>query len=147
MSRFSRSSDRILKGRSRPDSSVEHAWKALATIRLVNGVLALLAPRWLARRLGVRPELQPAIVYPFRMFGIRTILIGADLFLEPDARPRSLRQGVVIHASDTTAALVAGLMGQLPVRSALMSASISSVNTALAVYAARGLSGRRRGRG
>ena len=136
-----------MKGRSRPGGSVELAWKALATIRLVNGVLALFAPRWLARRLGVRPELQPAIVYPFRMFGIRTILIGADLFLEPDARPRSLRQGVVIHASDTTAALVAGLMGQLPVRSALMSASISSVNTALAVYAARGLSGRRRGRG
>ncbi len=140
-------SGRKLRGRDLPNGSVDYAWKALAAIRLVNGGLALLAPRWLARRLGVRPELQPAIIYPLRMFGIRTILIGADLFLEPEARPRSLRQGVLIHASDATAAVIAGLFGQLPVRSALMSASISSVNTALAVFAARRLSGSRRRRG
>jgi hypothetical protein len=133
-----------MTNRLRPNRSEEYAWKALATIRLVNGGLALVAPRWLARRLGVRPELQPAMIYPLRMFGIRTILIGADLFLEPQARPRALRQGIVIHASDTAAALIAGVFGQLPVRSALMSSFISSVNTALAVYGARRLT---KGRG
>ena len=129
------------------DQRADYAWKALATIRLVNGVLALFAPRWLARRLGVRPELQPALIYPLRMFGIRTILIGADLLLEPEARPRALRQGVLIHASDAAAALIAGVFGQLPLRSALMSGSISSVNTALAVYAGRRLSRSRARRG
>jgi hypothetical protein len=119
------------------DRSVEYAWKALATIRLVNGVLALFAPRWLAARLGVRAESQAAAVYPLRMFGIRTILIGADLILEPEARQRSLQQAVLIHACDATAALTAAAFGELPVRSALMAGSISSINTALAVFAAR----------
>jgi hypothetical protein len=136
-----------VRGRPPPDRSPENAWKALAAIRLINGALALLAPRWLARRLRVRAESQPAMVYPFRMFGIRTVLIGADLILRPEARLRSLRQGVLIHASDATAALIAGLFGELPLRSALISVSISSVNTALAVFAARKMAKGRRGRG
>lgn len=128
-----------MTNRLRPSRSDEYAWKTLATIRLVNGGLALFAPRWLARRLGVRPELQPAMIYALRMFGIRTLLIGADLFLEPQARHRALREGIVIHASDTASALIAGVFGQLPVRSALMSGSISTVNTALAIYSAKRL--------
>lgn len=123
------------------DRSVEYAWKALAGIRLVNGVLALFAPRWLAGRLGVRTaESQAAMVYPLRMFGIRTILIGADLFGQPEARPRALQRGVLIHACDATAALTAAVFGELPVRSALMASGISSVNTALALFAAKRLS-------
>jgi hypothetical protein len=122
------------------DRSVEYAWKALAGIRLINGVLALFAPRWLAGRLGVRAESQAAMVYPLRMFGIRTILIGADLFGEPEARPRALQRGVLIHACDATAALTAAVFGELPVRSALMASAISSVNTALAIFAAKRLS-------
>jgi hypothetical protein len=118
------------------DRSVELAWKALATIRIVNGVLALFAPRWLARRLGVRPESEGAMVYPLRMFGIRTVVIGADLFLAPQSRERSLQQAVLVHASDATAALTAGVFGGLPLRSALMAGTISSVNTALALFAA-----------
>ena len=117
------------------DRSVELAWKALATIRIVNGVLALFAPRWLARRLGVRPESEGAMVYPLRMFGIRTDVMGADLFLPSPSRERSLR-AVLVHASDATAALTAGVFGGLPLRSALMAGTISSVNTALAVFAA-----------
>jgi hypothetical protein len=126
------------------DRPLEYAWKALAAIRLVNGVLALFAPRWLAGRLGVRAESQAAMVYPLRMFGIRTVLIGADLFLEPEARERSLQQAVLIHACDATAALTAAAFGELPVRSALMAGSISSINTALAIFAARRMP--RRGR-
>ena len=59
------------------DRAGELAWQALALIRLVNGGLALVAPRWLARRLGVDPTAQPAMLYALRMFGIRTVLIGA----------------------------------------------------------------------
>jgi hypothetical protein len=105
----------------------------------VNGVLALVAPSWLARRLGVDPKAQPAMAYPFRMFGIRTILIGADLFLRPDLRRRSLRQAVLIHGSDTAAALITTLKGELPLRQALMAVAISMTNLALAVVAVKTL--------
>ena len=98
-----------MTNRMRPTRSDEYAWKALATIRLVNGGLALLAPRWLARRLGVRPELQPAIIYPLRMFGIRTIFLGVDLLWgEGVVRDAAVKRAVVIHATDTVAAVLAG---------------------------------------
>jgi hypothetical protein len=112
------------------------AWMTLAVIRLANGLLALFAPGFLARQLGVSPETQPAMLYVFRMFGIRTVLFGAALFLQPAARPRALRQGILIHASDTTAALIAGVFGQLPARSALVAVLISATNTGLAIVAA-----------
>src|SRR3712207_7487934 len=44
---------------------------ALAGIRLFNGTAALLAPAWLTRRLGVDPDTNPAVIYVFRLFGIR----------------------------------------------------------------------------
>jgi hypothetical protein len=121
----------------RVDRAGEYAWKALGTIRLANGALALLAPRWLARRLGAEPESQSAVLYVLRLFGVRTVFIGADLWLNRRERPRSLRQGIVIHASDTTAALIATVSGQLPLRSGLTAVAISSVNTALAIFASR----------
>ena len=117
------------------DRVSELAWQALAIIRLVNGALALVAPRWLARRLGVDPAAQPAMLYALRMFGIRTVLIGAELWVQPETRQRALRQGVMIHASDVTAAVIAGVFGQLPVRSALTAGGISTLNTVLAVFA------------
>ncbi|HLZ08759.1 MAG TPA: hypothetical protein VKT80_09250 [Chloroflexota bacterium] len=119
----------------RGTGAAEIAWKALAFIRLVNGVLALFAPSWLAGRIGVDPEKQPAVLYVFRMFGIRTILIGADLWLNPAGRARAVSQAVVIHGSDTTAALIAFAFGQLPTRSALTAVAISAFNFSLAVYA------------
>src|SRR5262249_19862778 len=85
------------------------AWRALAIIRLINGLLALLAPGWLAGRLEVKAETQPGMIYALRMFGVRTMVIGADLWLDPVARPRALRQGILIHASDATAALIAAV--------------------------------------
>ena len=127
----------------RVNPSGEFAWKALGTIRLINGALALLAPRWLARRLDVKPELQPAMLYALRMFGIRTVLIGADLWLNANKRHRSLRQGILIHASDTMAALIATIFGELPVRSGVTAMAISSVNTVLAVVASGATSPRR----
>lgn len=53
---------------------------ALAGIRLFNGAAGLLAPELLIRRLD--PDREPpsaAAVYAFRLFGIRTILLGLDL--------------------------------------------------------------------
>ena len=114
------------------------AWKALAAIMLTNGSLALVAPRWLSRRLGVVADAQPATLYVLRMFGIRTVLVAVDLCFQPDRRQLALREGVLMHASDATAALIAAAFGELPVRAGLTAGAISAVNTALC------LAGRRR---
>ena len=108
----------------------------LASIRLFNGAVALLAPAALARRLEGTPEANPAVLYALRLFGVRTVVIGAELLLGDEAqRARSLRTGVAIHASDATAAVVAGVRRQLPARVAATAALISIVNTALALTA------------
>jgi hypothetical protein len=115
------------------------ARKVLAVIRLVNGGLALFAPQFLLRRLGTDPDRDPSGIYPFRMFGIRTILIGADLLLlTGDQSRRATKMAVVIHASDTGSAATCLVKGYLPRRAGIVATLISSVNTVLAVIAARG---------
>ena len=108
----------------------------LACIRLFNGLAALLAPQALAGRLGIDADKNPAALYVLRMFGIRTVLIGADLLLQKGERRReALRLGIVVHASDTLAAYLAGRSGKLPSNTSKMIVAISAVNTALALYA------------
>ena len=104
----------------------------LACIRLVNGAAALLAPKLLLRNLGVDPNTNPAALYALRMFGVRTVIIGAELaFSTGEVRARSVRAAIVIHASDIGAALLAGL----PPRGRRTAALISAINTILAILA------------
>jgi hypothetical protein len=117
----------------------DYARIALGLIRLFNGAAALFAPSMLMQRLGVDPKAQAATAYGLRMFGIRTILIGADLLRDrPEARAEALRAAPLIHASDVVSAVTAGLRGDLPRRGALLATLISSVNVALAVVAQPG---------
>jgi hypothetical protein len=110
----------------------------LGLIRFVNGVAALGAPAFVAKRLGVEPPASNPALYPWRLFGVRTAIIGAQLWTAPpDERRRALRVAVVIHASDTVAALTAAVREELPRREALTTAAISATNTALAVLAQR----------
>lgn len=112
----------------------ERAPQVLGAIRLFYGATALLAPSQMARRLGVDPDANPAPVHPLRMFGIRTVLIGAELLFQgPETRVRSMRVAPLIHASDTTSAAISGLKRQLPPRVAVMTTLISGLNTVLAV--------------
>jgi hypothetical protein len=134
--------------------SRDHARIALATIRLVNGALALLAPGVMLRRFETGPAASPGAdpgrvaVYPLRMFGIRTVVLGIQLLAcgaGPDGG--SVRQqgqaGVVIHAADAASAISAGLRRQLPARVSAAAAGISMTNTALAWILATGGSGDR----
>ncbi|MFE5924009.1 hypothetical protein [Streptomyces sp. NPDC056468] len=107
---------------------------ALSAIRLFNGAAGLLAPGLLIRRLDPdREPPSPAAVYAFRLFGIRTILLGLDLLTNRDERLREdLRDGVLIHGSDTATAATLGLSGQLPPRTAVLTTLISAANTVLA---------------
>ena len=119
-------------------STGEFAWKALAGIMFVNGCLGIFAPRVLIRGLGVKPELQPGMMYVFRMFGIRTVLIGAELLVQTgERRAEATRRAVLIHASDTVAAFLATTSGKFPKNGRII-VVISAVNTVLAIIANRG---------
>lgn len=112
--------------------------RALAAIRLANGALGLLAPRLLLRRRGTDPRVDRSGVYPFRMFGIRTVLLAGDLVLLRGAELRRARRlAVVVHLSDTVSAATAWRRGDLPSRAGRTATAISAVNTALALAALR----------
>lgn len=111
------------------------AVRTLAVIRIVNGTLGLLAPHVLAARTSTDPDRKEPY-YAFRMFGIRTVVLGIDLLtLTGPAQERARTQAVIIHASDTAAALLGGLRGDVPAKVAKTTVAISAVNTALAVVA------------
>jgi hypothetical protein len=112
----------------------ERSHLILGCIRLFNGAVAMASPDSTARRLGTDPEASPGPIYPLRMFGVRTVILGAELLVgDPDTRRRSMRLGVLIHASDTVAAASGGIRGQLPPKVAMATTAISSFNTALAI--------------
>jgi hypothetical protein len=109
----------------------------LANVRILMGGLALLVPGFLARRIGVDPQANPGMLYVFRMFGIRTVLIGADLLVGTgQRREEALRSAVLIHASDTLAAWLASLSDAFPQQGRII-IWISAANTALAILANR----------
>jgi hypothetical protein len=115
--------------------SRDHARLALATIRLVNGTLALVAPNALLRRLGADPDVNKVAIYPMRMFGIRTVVLGVQLLIDAPS-PEAARFGVLIHATDAATAITAGVRRELPPRVAAMTSMISLINTGLAVIIA-----------
>ena len=111
------------------------AVRALAAIRIVNGTLGLLAPQVLVRRTSTDPSTTEPY-YAFRMFGVRTVVLGFDLLtLTGPAQNRARTQAVIIHATDTAAAFLGGLRGDVPPRVARTTVAISAVNTVLAVVA------------
>jgi hypothetical protein len=109
---------------------------ALAAIRIATGSLALVAPSLIIKRFGEDPEKDAAAIYGLRLFGIRTVLIGADLIAE-QGQPlqHSINQAVVIHASDTLTAATLGTTGRVRPAMAVPLTLISALNTALAVAA------------
>ena len=59
--------------------AVPKARYVLGAVRLFNGAATLFATRPFGKRLGVDPDSSPAAVYALRLFGVRTIYIGAEL--------------------------------------------------------------------
>ena len=119
------------------DGTRDLARRLLAAIRLFNGAAGLLFPEALARRVGVDPDANPGVLYFIRLFGVRTVVIGAELLMPEtgERRATALRQAVLIHGSDTLAAGVAAFSGRLPGRTGRTITLISAVNTLLALYA------------
>ena len=116
----------------------DRARQKLAAIRLINGALALFAPRFLIRRLGTDPDVDPSAIYPFRMFGVRTLIIGTDLLLlTGEEQKRASKLAVLIHATDTASAATCLVKGYLPRKAGIVATAISGLNTVLAVIAAK----------
>jgi hypothetical protein len=106
----------------------------LACVRLTMGTAGLLAPGSVIRRLDIDPDAQPGMSYPLRMFGIRTVLIAADLLRTngPDRR-HAVLLAPVVHGSDAVSAYLAWRRGDLPPRAGTMTTAISVVNLILAL--------------
>lgn len=118
-------------------SLADSARVALAGIRIVNGAGGLLDVET-ASELPWHEEAAGPMGYPFRMFGIRTILIGLDLLSDDRAvRRHALRAAVVVHVTDTVSAIVTGVTGGLPRRPAVTTTAISATNAVLALLASR----------
>lgn len=112
------------------------AVRALGGVRLLTGGLGLVAPTVLARRLDPDRPPSPAAIYAFRLFGVRTVLLGFDLLVRRDEElQRAVRQGVVIHSSDVVTAATLGVTRQVSPRTAILTTLISATNVALAVAA------------
>jgi hypothetical protein len=108
----------------------------LAAIRIVNGLLALVAPSLIIKRFGEDPDSGAAAVYGLRLFGVRTVLIGADLVTQRgQPLEHTINQAVLIHASDTLTAARLGTSGRLRPGMAAGITAISALNTALAIAA------------
>ena len=107
---------------------------ALAAIRVANGIAALVAPSIIVKRCGEVPGQSVAATYGLRMFGIRNVLIGADLVTQR-GQPLlyTTAQAVVIHATDAITAAGLGVSGRLRPRLAIPLVVISGTNTVLAI--------------
>jgi len=110
----------------------------LAAIRIFNGALALGAPDVLTRRLGAEPT--GVNNYAFRLFGVRTVLIGIELLTrDPELRAKAVQAAVPIHLTDTASVALAAFRGELPPARAKRLLAISGTNTVLALLARRAL--------
>jgi hypothetical protein len=108
----------------------------LALIRLINGGAALAAPNVLGSRLGVDTETSPGFGYAFRLFGVRTVLLGVQLLLAPDGRSSAaVREAPLVHGADTAAAVVVMRRQELPPRGAKVAIVVSALNLVLALLA------------
>jgi hypothetical protein len=116
----------------------EGARITLAVIRIINGALGLVAPRLLIGRIDPDEPASPAAVYAFRLFGIRTVLIGRDLLVRKgSALRRTLDEAPMVHGSDTVTATLLAVNGQVSRRAGIMLVAISATNTVLALLARR----------
>ncbi len=114
----------------------DRARVALAGIRIVNGAIGLVAPSLLTRRVSPLPARQAAATYAFRLFGVRTVLLGADLLSSDRAvRDHAVRVAFPVHAVDVVTAATLGLSRMVPPRTGVMLTSISTINTLLALAA------------
>ena len=110
---------------------------ALGGVRVLAGTTGLLAPAMIINRFGDSdPTANPAAIYGLRLFGVRTVVLGADLIrLRGEALRHAVRSALLIHAGDTATVLLLLRNKQLSPELARPLALISGLNTVLAATA------------
>ncbi len=125
-----------LTKRTATDEVANRARIALGVTRLTFGTIGLVAPSVLIRRIEGPAAQSPAAVYAFRLFGIRTVLLGRQLLVKDGPERRNaLAEAPLIHASDTLTATLLTLTGKVPKRVGVPLIAASCVNTVLALAA------------
>jgi hypothetical protein len=95
-------------------------------------------PHVLVHRFSEQGQNATAATYAFRMFGIRTVIIGLELLMLKGAElQRAANIAPVIHGSDTVAAFLAARYGKLPRRMGIILITISAINTVLSLIGRR----------
>lgn len=107
----------------------------LALIRIVNGAIGLLAPRLFIARFDPEGNPSSAAIYAFRLFGIRTVLIGFDILSKGPQMPAAVRAAPIVHGSDVATVVALGVQGAIPPTTAKVTTAISAVNLVLALAA------------
>ncbi|BDT96309.1 MULTISPECIES: hypothetical protein [Nocardia] len=94
-------------------SPLAGALRGLAVGRIALGSAAVLAPRTLSKRLGVRPT--PELEYMTRIFGARAIALGLGYLTAPaEELPRWQRLALLVDILDTTHGGVRILRSDVP---------------------------------
>ena len=107
---------------------------------MFNGAVALAAPAVAAKRIGMAPDATEPSHYPWRLMGVRTLIIGAELLSrDPGRREKAVRIALPIHAIDTISAAKTLIRGELPKRNAILLTVVSGTNTVLSLLARRTL--------
>ena len=109
---------------------------ALASIRMVNGGLALTAPGVIIGRFD-EPTSDSAAAYGLRMFGFRTVLLGADLAVLTGKPLRRALGQAVIHGTDTATPALPGVSRRAKPRTAIPLTLICTTHPGTARHSAR----------
>lgn len=117
-----------------PQSYRDFARMLLGLVRLINGAIALFAPQIIIGRFDEDGRDVPVTRYALRMFGVRTVLIGLDLFrgVGPK-RSHAVKVAPVVHVSDTVAAVLAARSGKVARSTGALIVAISALNTLLSL--------------
>jgi uncharacterized membrane protein YfcA len=115
------------------------ARRTLAQARLAVGVATLVAPRLVARVMGIDPDANPATPYLARMFGARELFMAAPFLMPAPGLDEAelAARAVPVDAADAVASFAAGLRGYLPWRAALPATLIAAAGTYLGSVASQ----------
>ena len=110
--------------------------RTFVLMRAVVGGTSWLAPRLSGRLFGFDPDANPQAAYWARLFGVRDVVLGVGaLQTDGAARRRILALTAACDAADLAATALARRSGDLPARTALLSAGLAVTAGAVAAAA------------
>ncbi|MGR6967787.1 hypothetical protein ACU610_25330 [Geodermatophilus sp. URMC 61] len=109
----------------------------ILTARFVLGPLSIACPGFTSRLMLMPPEVNPGTPYFLRLFGGRDLYLGVAALLTPEpTRGQVIGTAAAVDAVDATAALIAGVRGDIPAPAALLAAGAGTMGSLLGLAAA-----------